>query len=72
MFQERNHYERKQKARYLKKCSQKNMLDNIDLFQQPLPSFNMQGSTNVASVAGGLASFAIFLVLLLYGVIKLI
>ena len=47
------------------------MLDAIDLFQKELPRFNMRGRTTVASIPGGLASFSILFIILLYGALKL-
>ena len=49
-----------------------NMLDVLDLFKQRLPTFNIRGRTHVPSIAGGLLSFIIFFVMLMYATLKLI
>ena len=44
----------------------------MDLFKRRLPSFNMRGKVFIPSIAGGVLSFSIFYVLLLYAAVKLI
>ena len=54
------------------KFSLMNMLDMLDLFKRRLPTFNMRGSAFVPSIAGGLLSFTIFFVMLMYATVKFI
>ena len=46
------------------------MLDLIDLFKKQLPTFNMRGRSFVPSIAGGVLSFAIGFIMLMYATIK--
>ena len=48
------------------------MVEMIDLFPRPMPSFNVRGRTAVSSYFGALLSFAIFFVMLIYGALKMI
>ena len=48
------------------------MLDHIDLFKQAIPSFNMRGRQHISSWPGGLMSFFIFFVILIYGALKFV
>ena len=57
---------------YYRRWSSQTMLGMIDLFQQPLPAFNYRGQTTVASWPGGLVSFIIAIVMMIYGAIKLV
>ena len=47
------------------------MLDWIDLFKLPIPSFNVRGRETIGTWPGAVASFCIFFVLILYGALKL-
>ena len=58
--------------RYQNRWKTQNMLNWIDLFQKQLPTFNMRGTTTVASKAGGVLSFSIFFILLMYATLKMI
>ena len=43
----------------------------FDLFQKPLPTFNIRGNDSVPSVAGGCMSFVAMSILLVYGLMKM-
>ena len=45
-------------------------LEKFDVFGEPLPSFNIKGSEEVTSKAGGFATLIIFIVMLLFGAMK--
>ena len=57
---------------YYRRWSTQSMLTWIDFFQQPLPTFNIKGRKSVASWPGGMCSFAIILLLLIYGAVKVV
>ena len=46
------------------------VLDFLDLFQKPLPSFNIRGKRQVSSFIGGVSSFFIALILIMYATVK--
>ena len=48
------------------------MLDHIDLFKQQVPSFNIRGRHSISSWPGGLMSFFIFFVIMIYGALKFV
>ena len=48
------------------------MLDMFDLFKRNVPTFNMRGLLYVPSIAGGVLSFTILFVMLIYASVKLI
>ena len=48
------------------------LLRKFDTFGKPLPSFNLQGEQVVHTMTGGILTFVISVVLLIYAVIKLI
>ena len=48
------------------------MLDRIDLFKKNIPTFNMRGRTTVASWPGGILSFSIFFIILIYATLKML
>ena len=48
------------------------MLDNVDLFKRSVPTFNMRGRLFVPSMAGGVLSFTIFFVMIIYAALKMI
>ena len=50
----------------------RNVLQRLDIFGEPLPSFNVRGHETVNSVFGGICSVIIFTIVLLYGVTKFI
>ena len=58
--------------RYQNRCKTQKMIDRIDMFQKDLPTFNMRGATSVASFTGGVLSFSIFVVMMMYASFKLI
>ena len=42
----------------------------MDAFGKKLPNFNIKGSDGVNSIAGGVFSIALYMTLLMYGIIK--
>ena len=42
----------------------------MDAFGQKLPSFNIKGSDNVNSIAGGVFSIALYVVVICYATLK--
>ena len=48
------------------------VLKKFDMFGKPLPTFNLKGQISVHTMAGGLLTFAIMIVILIYSTIKLI
>ena len=46
------------------------LLEKIDQFGRPLPAFNLNGEKKVHTVTGGLATFAIIIIILCYGTLK--
>lgn len=48
-----------------------NLLKKIDQFGRPLPTFNLNGETEAQTVLGGVVTFAIIVIILLYGSLKL-
>ena len=47
------------------------MLNSFDLFQKPLPTFNIHGRTKMPTATGAVVSFLIFCVVMLYSLTKL-
>ena len=47
-----------------------NVLASIDIFGKPVPSFNLKGQEKVTTALGGLLSFAIVVILVLYATTK--
>ena len=47
-------------------------MKNLDLFQVPLPTFNLKAEESIKTSCGAAASMIIFVTLLLYGTIKTI
>ena len=48
------------------------LLKRIDVFGKPLPTFNMNGDTQVHTMTGGLLTFFITIIILTYGTLKFI
>ena len=48
------------------------LLEGMDVFGRELPSFNLKGAGAVHTLAGGIATFAILLVVMTYAMIKLL
>lgn len=48
------------------------MLERMDIFGQEIPAFNLKGSNRVHTMPGGLMTFAIMVVMLIYASIKMI
>ena len=46
------------------------LLEKIDIFGRPLPTFNLNSNTEVNTVTGGLVTFAIIITVLCYGSLK--
>ena len=46
------------------------LLEKIDQFGTPLPTFNLNGKTELHTVTGGLTTFAIIVIILCYGTLK--
>ena len=46
------------------------LLEKIDIFGRPLPTFNLNSDTEVNTVTGGLVTFAIIIMVLCYGSLK--
>ena len=63
-------YEKKSKD--LSRCTQKNSLAALDLFSQPVPSFNIRGRTKIPTLLGSILSGIVILVMLFYGANKYI
>ena len=61
-----------QKARRYSVFQARNWSARIDLFQHNIPMFNMRGTYKVSTYSGAMLSFAIVIVLLLYGALKFI
>ena len=51
-------------------CRFQNTLDNIDIFQIGLPSFNMRGRTRIPTIFGAILSFLIFNLIMVYFALK--
>ena len=47
-----------------------NTLDVIDLFQVPMPGFNLGGRDSVSSLTGGFFSFLVYMTIIVYGAFK--
>ena len=60
------------KKRKLKNWHLNSMVKSIDVFGQPLPMFNLKGTSEVHTMTGGVLSFGIFVVFIIYGSIKMI
>ena len=45
-------------------------LDYLDLFKAPIPSFNIGGRTSVPSLIGGICSFLVMMLVLMYSALK--
>lgn len=58
--------------RSLKGLKLHSMLERIDTFGEPLPGFNLKGKTTVHTRTGGLLTFFVTVVLLIYSTLKLI
>ena len=43
---------------------------SLDLFQQPIPGFNIKGKTSEGTLLGSLVSISLIVVMILYGAIK--
>ena len=54
----------------LKGLKLSSLLEKIDQFGRPLPSFNLNGEKQVHTVTGGLVTFAILVTILCYGSLK--
>ena len=50
---------------------QQNWLDSLDMFGAPAATFNFEGRTHVHSVPGLACSLAIYIVVAIYGMLKL-
>ena len=50
----------------------KNTLHAVDFFQRPIPSFNIQGRDSVPSLAGGILSFLVLIILIIYALLKFV
>ena len=48
------------------------LLQRIDIFGSSLPAFNLKGQTMVHTISGGVATFLVIVVMLIYGSIKII
>ena len=46
------------------------LLEKLDAFGEPLPTFNIRGNEQVTTRAGGIATLIIFVVLLVFGGLK--
>ena len=46
------------------------VFNNIDIFKQPLPSFNLKGQGSVSTLVGGFCTMLLFSIVLLYSTIK--
>ena len=47
-----------------------NVLKKIDIFGQPLPTFNLKGETAIPTLTGGIVTFLILIVFLAYSCLK--
>jgi len=54
----------------LKGLKLSSLLEKIDQFGRPLPTFNLNGEKMVHTVTGGLMTFAILVTILCYGSLK--
>ena len=48
------------------------LLKRFDVFGQPLPLFNLRGSSEVHTMTGGVLTFVIVTIFFIYGTIKMI
>ena len=48
------------------------LLRSFDIFGKPLPSFNLKGQSSVHTMIGGVVTFCIFVVILIYSTMKMI
>ena len=53
-------------------CRLQNTLDAVDIFPQRMPSFNMHGRTKIPTITGGILSFLIFTLMMIYTLTKLL
>ena len=65
------HKQLNSKKRPLDKIQLQHVLQRIDQFGRPLPTFNIKGSTSVPSVTGGVITLLLCILWFTYGVIKL-
>ena len=54
----------------LRRYTLQNTLASLDIFSQPVPSFNINGHTKISSFAGSILSCIVLLILLFYGTNK--
>ena len=64
--------EKKKNVRSLKGLKMHSMLERIDIFGQDLPGFNLKGTSTVHTLTGGLFTFIVVIISLVYGTIKLL
>ena len=64
--------EKKKNVRSLKGLKMHSMLERIDIFGQDLPGFNLKGTSTVHTMTGGLFTFIVVIISLVYGTIKLL
>ena len=64
--------QRKRSSRRLQSWHLNSLLTNIDVFGKPLPAFNLKGKPIVHTMTGGIVTFTIVVIMVIYASIKLI
>ena len=49
-----------------------NLLRSVDIFGKPLPAFNLKGNSTIHTMTGGVVTFCIIVIILVYSSMKLI
>ena len=53
-------------------CRLQNTLNAVDIFPQRIPGFNIHGKTTTPTITGGIFSFCIFTLMMVYSLPKLV
>ena len=61
-----------EKYRKLKNSAMFNFLTKVDIFEEPVPTHNLNGKKGVGTIIGGLTSLAMFYIMFLFGLAKLL
>ena len=61
---------RKREQRKRSAWTAQNVLEEIDAFKDPIPTFNIRGKTSVSTKAGGLLTICITTVVLMFAIIR--
>ena len=61
-----------EKYRRQKNADMFNFLTKVDIFEEPVPTHNLSGKKGVGTIIGGLTSLAMFYIMFLFGLAKLL